>query len=598
MQQASTAVMATATIAPGAGVAMTRGVVTPPPPPSELPEGDDGASSEPAPPELRKTPTCDFILGLVDRWRRWLWAIVITYYIVGFTGVWRPEPDAALYMTIGRNLVEGRGYTYMGTVDGLAYPGLPYLWAGVFKVFGTESLFVPHLLMFLLTGATLVLVYAYFRLQTSRPMAIMVTMNTAVANTLYLCAYQLRNDVPFLFGVMAFLTGYEAVQRRWRGEPHLPATASAGSAGAPVWGLNNRLAPWILLVAGLAIAVVMRPTMWALVGAIVLAGVWSVVRGTLRKRYLAAVLVVVVAAVVAFYALDPRKTKSGGGQYEQVAMNWIESPVRSLGRVLSPRTIETFGRSTMEAMFGHEIGFVVNSVVTVSFLAVGLYLMKRRPLWLFYLLGTIAIMLVMAGMDVPNEEGETGQLVPRHFIGALPLLMYLWWRVAIWVEKHTWPRVGMAVVLAMTSVSFGSNFLKDCETVSRQRVYGYRTSKGATETTSVEEIGRILRDRIDGRGTVVVPHKWARQFVFYSGCKVVEATPVLKYQPLERPVYVLDRGEQSVADFLKRNRIVLGEVLAAVPGRADWRGKQQNQWVLSAISGRRAASAPSTSVAQ
>ena len=41
---------------------------------------------------------------------------------------------------------------------------------------------------------------------------------TAVAHTLYLHAFQLRNDVPFLLGVMAFLTGYEAVQRRWRGD--------------------------------------------------------------------------------------------------------------------------------------------------------------------------------------------------------------------------------------------------------------------------------------------------------------------------------------------------------------------------------------------
>ena len=36
-------------------------------------------------------------------------------------------------------------------------------------------------------------------------------------------------------------------------------------------------------------------------------------------------------------------------------------------------------------------------------------------------------------LDQPFQTGETGQLVPRHFIGALPLLIYLWWRCAIWM---------------------------------------------------------------------------------------------------------------------------------------------------------------------
>jgi hypothetical protein len=566
MHQASTS--AATTIRPMGGVG--RDVAEP-----ERAEAP-GNEVVPAPTEMRAAPVCDAIIGWVDRWRRWLLGAVITLYLLGFNGVWRPEPDAALYMTIGRNLAEGNGYVYMGKVDGLAYPGLPYLWAGVFNVFGADSLFVPHVIIFLMTAATLALTYAYFRLHTTRPMAVIVSLNCAVAHTLYLCAFQLRNDVPFLLGVMAFFTGYEAVQRRARG---------AAATGSPVWGLTNPVTPWVLLCAGLLVAVSMRPTMLALVAAIVLATVWSVVRGSVRKRYVAAVLVVVAGAVLAFYMLDPRQTKTGTGQYEQVAMNWLETPARLAGRVLHPRTIETFSRSTMEAMFGHELGMGLNTAVTLTILGIGLWLMKRRPLWLFYLLGTIAMMLVMAGLDVPNEEGETGQLVPRHFIGALPLLMYLWWRVAIWMEKHLPPKWGLVMVVLMTGVAFGPNLVKACETLTRQRLYGYRTAHGTSETNTIEQLGATLREKVGPDATVVVPHKRGRQFVFYSGRRMVEATPVLRYPALKAngPVYVLDQGESSVPDFLNRNRLAAGPVIASAPGRIDWRGRQQKEWSLHPV---------------
>ncbi|HZZ44651.1 MAG TPA: hypothetical protein VFE58_17075, partial [Tepidisphaeraceae bacterium] len=164
----------------------------------------------------KQTEGMGAVLGFVDRYRKVLLGLVLVIYLAGFNGVWRPEPDSALYMTIGRNLAEGKGYTYLGKVDGLAYPGFPYFLAGVFKVFGAGSLFVPHLLVWLMGLATLGLTYAYFRQHESRAMAVLVTVNCGVAQTLYLCALQLRNDVPFLMGVMGFLTGYEAILRRSR----------------------------------------------------------------------------------------------------------------------------------------------------------------------------------------------------------------------------------------------------------------------------------------------------------------------------------------------------------------------------------------------
>lgn len=541
-------------------------------------------TTDPAP---RRTPVLDAVLGYVDRHRRWFFAAAVLLYVAAFNGVWRPEPDSALYMTIARNLVEGRGYTYLGKVDALAYPGFPWLLAGVFRVFGTASLFVPHLLVLLMTGATIVLTYAYFRLVTTRPMAVVVTLNVAVAHTLFLCAYQLRNDVPFLMGVMAFLTGYAAVVHRSRG---------AEATGTLVRGLRNPVTPWALLLAGVAVAVVMRPTMFALVGAILLAGIFSVCRGSVRKRYVVATFVMVVAIVAAFYAMDPRRSHPGkaGGQYEQVAMSWLESPGRFVERLFHPATIETFSRCNMEAMFGHELGYGVNTAVTLILLGLGLWLVRHRPLWFFYLSATIVMMLVMAEMDIPFQTGETGQLVPRHFIGALPLLTYLWWRCAAWMERHLPPKAGLVMVVVMTIVAFAPNVVKICETIGRQRVYAHQTARGNSETTTVERLGAVLADRVDAGGTVVVPHKRGRQFAFYSGRRVLEATPVLKFNGLPGPVYVLEQGEASVVDFLKRNRLAMGPAIATEPGRLDWRGRQQHDWALHAVAKKPATTAPTT----
>jgi hypothetical protein len=366
----------------------------------------------------------------------------------------------------------------------------------------------------------------------------------------------------------------------------------------------------------LVVAITMRPTMLALVGAIVLAGIWSVSRGSVRMRYGVAVLAVVVAGVVVFYALDPRgggvKT---GGQYEQIALAWMESPGKFVARLFSPRTIELFSRSTMEAMFGHELGLGVNTVVTVGMLGVGLWIVRKRPLWFFYLSATIVMMLVMAEMDQPFG-GEAGQLVPRHFVGALPLLVYLWWRCAGWVEKRlggrfssgddserekerpgrgaaklgdsAWGRYmrgkwGMLAVGVMTVVAFGPNLVKVCETIARQRVYAYETGRGRSETNSVERMGKAIALNVKVEGTVVVPHKRGRQFAFYSGMRVIEATPVLRYRGLAKPVYVVEESEGSVALFMKKQKLEMGPALATEPGGLDWRGREQKEWGLHEV---------------
>src|SRR4051794_2931002 len=66
-------------------------------------------------PEFLALPTADRLLIYVDRLRYWLLGFTLLALCAGFNGQWRPEPDSALYLTIGRSLATGHGYSYMGT---------------------------------------------------------------------------------------------------------------------------------------------------------------------------------------------------------------------------------------------------------------------------------------------------------------------------------------------------------------------------------------------------------------------------------------------------------------------------------------------------
>lgn len=522
------------------------------------------------------------LLGAAERWRWGLWGLVAVIYLAGFTGIYRPEPDSALYLTIGRNLAEGRGFTYHGETNRLAYPGFPLLLAGVFKAGGVSAMLLAHVAMLAMAAATLVLVYAFLRLHESRAVAVFVTFNVALANVVCLHAFQIRNDMPFLLGVMGFLTGYEGIARRGRGD----------EKQAGVWGLRNPVMPWVLAVGGLAVAVAMRPAMLALVAAIIVGTVWGMVvrrgGGKLRKRHFVAAIAV-IAVVGAFYVLDPRHGGEEGtaGQYEETTAGVLKQPGQLVLRIFRPATLEGFSRCAAEAMFGHEFGIGANTVVMLPLLgAIIIALYWRRAIWGFYLLATVVMLLLMAQMEQPPMTAPSGtgsgQLVPRHFLGVLPLMIYGGWLVAFWLERVLPERWGKVAIIVVAATAFVPNFAKECETVLRQREYASLDHQGKSETAAFERVGKALRERIGEKVIILAPRKRARVLTFYSHCNVVEATPTLDLAKLSPPLYAVDQASaQGVMEFVDRGSVwEPGPVMVELPGGMDWRGKRMGKWVV------------------
>src|SRR5215207_9221390 len=86
------------------------------------------------------------LLAWADRHRWWLFGAAALLYLAGFNGQWRVSPDSALYASLGRNLAEGRGYTYQGERHTWVEPGFPWLISEGFRLAGPEK-FWPTLLV-------------------------------------------------------------------------------------------------------------------------------------------------------------------------------------------------------------------------------------------------------------------------------------------------------------------------------------------------------------------------------------------------------------------------------------------------------------------
>ena len=88
------------------------------------------------------------------------------------------------------------------------------------------------------------------------------------------------------------------------------------------------------LLAGLAVAMVTRPTMWALLAAVVAAVALAPFTRPLRKGWVILGVGFVGAAVVAgalFYAMDPRRGhQTDAGDYERVFLQTLVNDPRGL----------------------------------------------------------------------------------------------------------------------------------------------------------------------------------------------------------------------------------------------------------------------------
>ena len=536
-----------------------RPVVPPAPPPAAGSGQIASAAIEHAgaPAATSATLLSDRLLAWADRHRRKLAPAVVLLYLVAFNGRWRLDADSALYLTIGRNLAEGRGFTYHGQPHTLAYPGMPWLFAGLFKAFGTATVVPADVVMLLCGLGTLALVYRMFLLHAGRPTAVLMTASLALSRMFFRYSFELLSDMPFLLGVTAFLAGCEAVFYR---RPERP----------PRWY------DYALLAAGLAVAVVTRPTMWALLAAAAVTLVLSLFTRPPRRGWAAAVAAAVAVGAVAAFALFHHIA----GDYERVFLDKISNPEQVTRLMLRQNLPEVFQPGAAEAVFGFDFGHVgvgnvwvpVAVVPSLLSLAAGVWLARRRLLWGAWV-GMSIVMMLLTLVEV------------RYFLQVLPLLLYGWWLMLVALERQLGPLAArlsgparllgaapVAVFVALVVVNAGRAANLAVEQRGIPFLERYRHGKYAL----VPALTDLLRSQTREGDWVLVPERQLGRILTYtSGRRAVEPGPVTQLNPQTQTVYVLEPMEDKARQWMKVLRIGVGEPFGPVV-----EGRRGGRWQL------------------
>ncbi len=488
-----------------------------------------------------------WLLAWYDRHRVIYFVVLALFYVAGFTGRWQPEPDAALYLSIGRNLAQGEGYNYHGHPHALAYPGMPYLLAATFELFGVDVVWPAHVVMLLMAAAALALCYRLVRLHTDRPAAVFLTCLVGMTFTVYRYAFELRNDLPFTVGVLAFLAGWEACLGRWRENP------------------NPSRVRWYdiaMMVGGLALAMVMRPHMWVLLAAILGAGVIGIFKSQRLRRILLPVLGGVLLLVVALWWMDPRRGSGVRYTYEAAIL-------ASLTELTTPQGLARMGRHTLilledslaEAAFGHRLGPVITSLVSLLLLGLSVELIRRRWLWGLFIIGTVLMLILV----LP---------APRYLLPVVPLMAMAWFSGMLAFQRrlgHPW---GNVVFITMLAIWVAPNFLKIVKFIGEQRIPALAPSY--ERFVALENFADDLREVVEPEAWVVSHEKIARVLSYWSDRRVAAWYEIDALDRIADPLYVIEPTTPQMDAKVAEGGLVPGEIVLSGP--VDDTG--QPRWVL------------------
>ena len=489
-------------------------------------------------------PACDRLLALADRHRWWLCGVAVAFYLAAFNGQWRVQPDAALYLSIGRNLAQGHGYTYLGHTNRLAYPGWPLMIAATFKLFGTTSLVPVHLLMLGIALATLAATYRLFLLHAGRPTAVVVTFGTALTKAFFVYALELWTDLPFAMAAMVVLAGYEgAIARTATGRPQR----------------RSRWYDWALLVGGLAVAVAIRPTGWPLLMAVVLALAADAVRGRLRPRTLLAVAAGVAAVAVACVViLKQAHGEAMGGTYEQYVLHRMTGAAAPHDRPMTQRLYGLFAWAASDVLFQVRLGFTANAVLGALVLGLGFGLYRARTLWGLWFTLLLATILLMVQ-----------ETLDRYFLPVLPLLVYAWWSSLLWLDRRPSPRVGRrtadAVFLGLLGFGAAANLAKVGGLIGQQRARPFLATYNQGWYQPIPALSTAINGRVGPDALVLIKPPYGRVAAYLSRRDVANANELVAVDLRGRPVFVVEPADARIAGLLTRAGLTVGPALFTVP---------------------------------
>jgi hypothetical protein len=526
--------------------------------------------------------------------RRVIYVVILVFYALAFTGQWRVGRDSSLYRGLGHSLAMGRGYHFTNFSERQIYPGLPVLLAGIEKVFGGAS--VQHadptalpsiILIHLFSLGCLILTFKLVRLYWPEWMAIVVTAMVALNGWYLELTNEIRDDIPFLFGMMLALYGWERLRIALISVPDnavgpLPNPEYRGrepEAPSPKRSFIGRALASLLI--GLVIAAVMRPTFWILAVAWVAVCLWGLIRGP-RRRFYAICLGVLLVVWLGVALLDPRVRgfKPLGGGYERDFL----MALGHMGQTVLKNTWGMIHREMAYAFFGQQWVPFITELLDVVVILASLLLLRKNPLWTLIVLITVAVTVLM-------------KPVPRYYVMILPLLAISWLLLTVELARRAPIKWQDTVLLAGIALMIVPNLARCCKVIGQQHHWNYRPNN-EPQWQDVRDMSDVVHQLVPPGEKVIAPG--APIMAYLSGRDAVmsrDILPVRKsaphwpehlaalnikwavfpsklYEEAERPIRsLMDRGVIVPTERVaKVGDLVLAKVKIVVPpAGVDWR---------------------------
>ena len=360
-----------------------------------------------ASPHPTRQPVVPWVTDGIIRHRKLAIAGSLIPIIISFNGRWRMGLDSSIYRGLARSIADGHGYRFGEFGTHQIYPGLPVLLAGITRVFG-EHVFrpvAPLLLMVTMSLLTMAMIYRLIARSYPQWMAIIVTTFMATNFWFVKLSHELLTDIPFLLGSIATLLGWDLLK-------------SAETKG-------SRARAAALMVFGLAVAAVMRPTFWILCLALLVTWTWGLLRGFFKggwKLY-ACCLAVLVLLCVTFWKIDPRT--AGGwhplsGGYEAEMLESLQEgkapdmdadtssePLRArVGREFKQLVTEHLPASFL----GQQLPTIPNVILSAVLIGSAILVARKQPLWAMFIVFSIGVTVTLS-------------TAPRYYVMIMPFVL-------------------------------------------------------------------------------------------------------------------------------------------------------------------------------